>query len=146
MINVCLVGSDIKKELALLQSQHNITTNALYETSFEALLDAIEKLSPDVLVISDQTNQLSADELCFYVSLRLSKTKTIIITDKPATYEQLKLSGFTCRGFVAFEQRHAIVRAVRVVHDGEAWIPRKLVTDVLDKLAKEEKRHNCINN
>ncbi len=146
MISVCLVGSDIKKELALLQSQHNIITNALYETSFEALLDAITKLKPDVLVISDQSNQLSADELCFYVSLRSTQTKTIIITDKPATYEQLKLSAFTCRGFVAYEQRHAIVRAVRVVYDGEAWIPRKLVTDVLDQLAREEKQHNLVKN
>ncbi|BDZ73396.1 MULTISPECIES: hypothetical protein [Methylophaga] len=144
MINVCLVGSDIKKELALLQSQHNITTNALYDSSFEILLEAIAKSKPDVLVISDRTDELSADELCFYVNLRSPHTKTIIITDKPATYEQLKLSAFTCRGFVAYEQRHAIVRAVRVVHDGEAWIPRKLVTDVLDHLAKEEKRQNLI--
>jgi hypothetical protein len=30
------------------------------------------------------------------------------------------------------------------VHDGEAWIPRKLVTDVLDHLAIEEKQQNLI--
>ncbi|KKM20133.1 hypothetical protein LCGC14_1648640 [marine sediment metagenome] len=139
MIKVCLVGSDVDKEFALLQTQYNITVAKMAEKSFDDLLLQIVSENPDVLVISDAMSSLSADDLCLYVSLQIPSAKTVIITDKPASYERLELSGFACRGFITYEQRHAIVRAVKVVHDGESWIPRKLVSDVLDRLASQTK-------
>ncbi|WP_438971425.1 hypothetical protein [Methylophaga sp.] len=134
-MRVCLIGNDIVKEKALLQSQADIHLSIITATEHEAILAEVTQINPDILVISDASSQFSADEVCLMTHVRSPDTKTLIITELEADYARLEQSDFTCRGFVQYEQRHAIVRAVRVVNDGESWLPRKLITELLDNLA-----------
>ena len=135
MIKVCLIGTDVDKEKALLDSQPDISLQRVTLTDLDSMLKEIIMHGPDILVISDICGQLDADALCLHTYLRNPVIKTLIITAEDADYQRLEATGFSCKGFMLHEQRHAIVRAVRVMNDGEAWLSRKLVTTVLDQLA-----------
>ena len=45
----------------------------------------------------------------------------------------LENSGFRARGYITPDQHEALAKAVRVVFDGEAWLPRKFVTEMLNR-------------
>jgi DNA-binding NarL/FixJ family response regulator len=62
-------------------------------------------------------------------------TRCLILTDEQPTFEMLQMSGFRARGYILPEQRSDIVRAVRVVEDGEAWLPRRLVAEMLNRFS-----------
>ncbi len=141
MIKVCLIGEDIAKEKALLESQSGITLHTIALADTEAMLKVVCDIRPDILVLSDVNCKLPADELCMHAYLRAPDIKTLIISEDEADYARLEATGFSCKGFMLHQQRHAIVRAVRVMHDGEAWLSRKLVTTVLDKLASDGIAH-----
>lgn len=135
MIRVCLIGKDITKEKALLDSQSGINVHLVEMDDFDQMLDAITRSQPHVLVISDVCGELDADALCMHTYLRRPETKTLIISDHEADYTRLEATGFSCKGFMLHQQRHAIVRAVKVISDGESWLSRKLVTKLLNELA-----------
>ena len=67
----------------------------------------------------------------------------LILTDKAPTYEMLKNSGFRARGYITSDQHSALAKAVRVVFDGEAWLPRKLVTEMLNRYAATFLKQNA---
>ncbi len=136
MIKVCLIGEDIAKEKALLNSQVGIVVHDIAMAETETMLKAVCDIRPDILILSDMGSHLLADELCVYIHLRAPYIKTLVITEHEADYARLEATGFSCKGFMLHHQRHAIVRAVRVLHDGEAWLSRKLVAKVIDELAK----------
>lgn len=135
MIKVCLIGSNVAKEQALLKSQSEIDVHRVAVGEFDDMLTQVTQINPAILVLSDVDSELDADELCLHTYLRNPEIKTLIITEHEAGYDRLEATGFSCKGFMLHEQRHAVVRAVRVVNDGEAWLSRKLVTKVLDQLA-----------
>jgi DNA-binding NarL/FixJ family response regulator len=135
MIRVCLIGANVGKEKALLESQPEIQLHAIDMDDTETMLKTVCRIHPDILVLSEVGCTLPANELCLHAYLRAPDIKTLIITEHEADYEQLEATGFSCKGFMPYEQRHSIVRAVRVMYDGEAWLSRKLVTKVLDELA-----------
>lgn len=135
MIKVCLIGANVAKEQALLKSQPEIDLHRVNLGEFEGMLKQVAQINPAILVLSDVDSNLDADQLCFHTYLRNPDIKTLIITEQEAGYDRLEATGFSCKGFMLHQQRHAVVRAVRVVNDGEAWLSRKLVTTVLDQLA-----------
>jgi DNA-binding NarL/FixJ family response regulator len=135
MIRVCLIGADIAKEKALLESQSDISVSVVEIADLDQMLDDISRSRSHILVISDVGADFDADGLCLHTYLRHPDIKTLIITEEDADYGRLDATGFSCKGFMLHEQRHAIVRAVKVVNDGEAWLSRKLVTTVLNQLA-----------
>ncbi|MCX4193817.1 hypothetical protein [Methylophaga sp. OBS1] len=137
MIKVCLIGKDTAKEKALLESQPGIALHVIATAETDVMLKAVCDIRPDILIVSDVGGQLSADELCMHTYLRAPDIKTLIITEHEADYARLEATGFSCKGFMLHQQRHAIVRAVRVMYDGEAWLSRKLVTTVLNQLASQ---------
>lgn len=137
MIKVCLVGTEVAKEKSLLESQADIDLTVIEQKDVDTVLACITRELPNILILSDSIGSDLADELCQLSYLHSPDTKTLIICKQEAGYERLQHTGFSCRGFILHEQRHAIVRSVRVVNDGESWLSRKLVTAMLDKLAKD---------
>lgn len=135
MIRVCLIGKDTAKEKALLNSQSGIEVQTIEVGDFDHMLDYITRIHPHILVISDVGSDIQADNLSLHTYLRCPDVKTLIITEHDADYARLENTGFSCKGFMLHEQRHVIVRAVRVLNDGEAWLTRKLVSSVMDHLA-----------
>lgn len=150
MIKVCLIGADVEKEKSLLESQSGIFLKRIPIASLDEMLDDIAINTPDILVISDVCGNIDADSLCLHTYMLNPAIRTLIITTEDADYQRLENTGFSSKGFMLHEQRHAIVRAVRVMHDGEAWLSRKLVTAVMDHLASSslaaKRKPRLINN
>lgn len=143
MIRVCLIGADVDKEIALLQSQSEIALTRVELDELDTMLSDVVRANPDVLVMSDVCGQLDADSLCLHAYLHNPSIKTLIITAEEADFARLERTGFSCKGFMLHQQRHAIVRAVRVMHEGESWLSRKLVTAVMDHLASSQLNPNA---
>jgi len=135
MITVCLVGVDVVKEKTLLGSQSGIVLHQISNAALDEMLGDIARHDPDILVISDVGGQIDADTLCLHTYMQNPAIKTLIVTSQDADYQRLERTGFSCKGFMLHQQCHAIVRAVRVMYDGEAWLSRTLVTAVIDHLA-----------
>jgi DNA-binding NarL/FixJ family response regulator len=135
MINVALIGTDMSKEQALLSNVPDVRLSSIPLSDFDTMLNQVAHQHPDIVVLSDIRNSLDVDDFCMHIYLRTPEIKTLIVTETEFDYKRLEKTGFSCKGFMPYEQRHAIARAVKVIHEGESWLSRKLVTELLDHLS-----------
>ena len=78
---------------------------------------------------------IDAAMLCHFLSKRYPTAQSLFIIDEIPTFEMLQDTGFKARGYITSEQQNKLVDAVRVVHDGEAWLPRTLVAEMLNRFS-----------
>ena len=135
MINVVVISNNPATELSALSEQSNMSVTKVLPTTIENIVEQIGERHPDIIIIADSTESNNKDLLCCFLAKQYKYARHLILTDKAPTYEMLETSGFRARGYIAPEQHSAIVKAVRVVFDGEAWLPRKLVTEMLNRYA-----------
>ena len=133
MINVVIISNDSAEELALLSQQSDMNVLLVVPTTLDDTLEQVGRSQPDIIIIEHGIGNSSADILCHHVSKQYPDASCLMLTEKPPNFEMLQNSGFKARGYITPEQRSDLDRAVRVVHDGEAWLPRKLVTDMLNR-------------
>lgn len=134
MIRVALISSSSdSSEIQLLSKQADLNSIAIVPTNIQSLVDQLKLFMPNILVIEDSVENVSIDGLCHYLSKYFPNARSLILTSDKPTFERLQNSGFKARGYIMPEQRTQLDKAVRVVSDGEAWLPRKLVTDMLNR-------------
>jgi two-component system NarL family response regulator len=64
------------------------------------------------------------------------RTKVILLTDKDSEACTLEALAYGARGYLDKSELVTFLpRAVRVVDGGEAWVPRKMVARIMDRLA-----------
>jgi DNA-binding NarL/FixJ family response regulator len=78
---------------------------------------------------------IDAAMLCHFLSKRYPDAQSLFITDEIPTFEMLQSTGFKARGYITKEQQDKLADAVRVIHDGEAWLPRTLVAEMLNRFS-----------
>jgi DNA-binding NarL/FixJ family response regulator len=137
MIKTLLVGKNFVEEKALIDQCDDIQATYTGLQSMDAILQQVKTSKPHIVIIDEQNSAETADELCLLINLSCPKSQVMIITDESPDILRLRASGFKCRGYITSAQRRKIVKAIEVVHAGEAWLPRKLVADLLDHLAKD---------
>lgn len=135
MIKLVIISEDATADMQLLSQQSDISASTITPTSVTETINKIGQQNPNIIVIEDGPDNSTADVFCHYISTHYSDVRCLILTDQRPTFEMLRNSGFKARGYITSEQRHLLARAVRAVHDGEAWLPRKLVSDMLDRFA-----------
>lgn len=133
MIRIALISSSPDSDLQFLSEQADFNVVAIAPTKIQTLVEQLTLSAPDILIIEHSVENVSVDGLCYYLSKYFANLRTIILTDGKPTFEMLQNSGFKARGYIQPEQRSQLDKAVRVVNDGEAWLPRKLVTDMLNR-------------
>jgi len=132
MINVVLISND-KTVQQRLAAQTDLQLTVLQASTVDETVRLAKQHSPDI-IISEQKME-NNDIFCHFLSKTFPSAKNIILVEDFPTFTMLQNSGFKVRGYLTPEQKHLIVKAVRVVHDGEAWLPRKLVAEMLDHYA-----------
>jgi DNA-binding NarL/FixJ family response regulator len=137
MIKTLLVGKNFDVEKALIDKNEGIKAVYTDLASMDAILQQVKTNQPHIIIIDEQNSSETADELCLLINLSYPQSKVMIISDKVPDVYRLRASGFKCRGYITNVQRDKIVKAIQVVHAGEAWLPRKLVADLLDYVAKD---------
>lgn len=135
MIDVVIISNDSTADMALLSQQSDMNVSAVLPTTLEDTLKQVGQSQPSIIVIEHGIANSSADFLCHYVSKQYPNSRCLmLIRDKPS-FEMLQNSGFKARGYLTLDQRSILDRAIRVIQDGEAWLPRKLVTEMLNRFA-----------
>ncbi len=136
MINVAIISNNASKELALLSAPGDINAIAIEPKNVATVDGQLVLFKPDIIVIEHSPAEgVSTDMLCFHLSKQFPKAHNIILSATHPTYEMLQNSGFQSRGYITPDKRDQIEKAIRVVIDGEAWLPRKLVTEMLNRLS-----------
>ncbi|HAO24258.1 MAG TPA: hypothetical protein DCQ49_03945, partial [Methylophaga sp.] len=104
------------------------------DTIDSAVLE-IKAANTDITVLEQHHDRINTDILCLILATNLPQNQTIILSDQTPDFEQLKATGFRARGYITPSQHDKLVKAIRAVHDGEAWLPRRLVADMLNHFA-----------
>ncbi|MFT7234767.1 MAG: DNA-binding NarL/FixJ family response regulator [Methylophagaceae bacterium] len=135
MINIVVVSNNQSKALGSLSKQSDMSVVKVLPTSLEGIVEQIGDKHPDIMIIADSTETDNQDLLCHFLAKHYQGARHLVLTGASPNYEMLENSGFRARGYITPDQHSFIAKAVRVVFDGEAWLPRKLVTELLDRHA-----------
>jgi len=134
VINVVLVGRTIASLINL--AEHNdLKINVIDPETVDTAVLAIIAAKADITVLEQNNERINADILCLVLATNYEHNQTLILSDKTPDFNQLKATGFRARGYITPSQHDKLVKAIRAVHDGEAWLPRRLVADMLNHFA-----------
>jgi DNA-binding NarL/FixJ family response regulator len=105
-------------------------------TASEDEVARIKRLKPLVLLVN--LNQCADEDCAFLLSLRREcpEALMVLLTDDSILERQIvQALEIGARGFLKYEtvQLH-LSKAVRVVGRGEAWVPRKMLGDLMGQL------------
>lgn len=134
MIKVAVLGEHTLAgcDLAAADDLQIITLTA---KNLNQAIDDIIGLNADVVVLDQDNEDLHADVVCSFLAKQHSKAQTLIMTSQNPTFDMLSQTGFSARGYILPAHRPVLAKAIRAVHDGEAWLPRRLVAEMLDHFA-----------
>jgi DNA-binding NarL/FixJ family response regulator len=127
MIKVVVV-SNSSTHIELLAQFSDISSVHVIPDTIDQVIEEVGLASPDITVIEDATDSMTADMLCYELSQFFPETRSIILIDGQPTFDMLQNSGFKARGYLTLDQWLALP-------DGEAWLPRKLVAEMLNRFA-----------
>jgi two-component system, NarL family, response regulator DegU len=120
--------------LHLLQQEQGIAVVGEAKNAPEALR-AVEQLKPDILLLS--MSLLARQEITLVSTLRRMSpgTKVILLTHCTAEAQILKALSHGASGCIEEEiLSRLLLKAVRLVSAGEAWVPRRLVNRIIEFL------------
>lgn len=138
-ISVVIAGG--LRELAfcrrLLEPERGIAVVGEVPNGLDALA-AVARLRPRVLLLDFDRPRLDALVALPRIRLRSPRTKVILLRTR-RTSETLILEALS-RGARGYLDRAAVPtflpKAVRAVDAGEAWVPRRMVSKILDRLMR----------
>jgi DNA-binding NarL/FixJ family response regulator len=99
------------------------------------VITSVAKLKPHILLLN--FNLLKRKRIPLLQTLRLSspKTKVILLIRRARETTLLKALSYGIRGYLRESLLTTFLpKMVYVVNDGEAWVPRKMVSKILDYL------------
>lgn len=134
MIRVALVG-EAQAMQALLENVPDMQVQRIDGDSINGVVDNLLGTPPDIVVIDKHNARLDAEVLCSFVSRHVPNVSVLLLTDPNPDFSMLQNTGFTARGFVTTDQYGMLEKAVRAIYDGEAWLPRRLVAEMLNRFA-----------
>ena len=135
MINTVIVSHNAEAETLLLANQTEMKVSHIVPSTIEKVVLQVAAVNPDIIIIDHGLDDINADILCHFLNQKCPDSRSIMLIDTQPSFEMLENSGFKVRGFLTVEQRPLLAKAIRVVHEGEAWLPRKLVADMLNRFA-----------
>jgi len=135
MINVVLVGNNVETENQQLSKHIDIKVAVIAPSTLEDTVAQAEPFQADIFILKHAEEDIDAAMLCHFLSKRYPDAQSLFVIDEIPTFEMLQNTGFKARGYITKEQQGKLVDAVRVVHDGEAWLPRTLVAEMLNRFS-----------
>jgi DNA-binding NarL/FixJ family response regulator len=135
MINVVIIGSNIEAEKQLLAQHNDMNVSFVHPSTIEVTVSQVGLFQPDIFILKNDEENINVDMLCHFLSKSYPDAHSLFLTLESPTFEMLQDSGFKARGYVTPEQQQKLAKAVRVIHDGEAWLPRTLVAEMLNRFS-----------
>jgi len=135
MINVTIISNRPSVHTKRLPPHSDFEVTEVVPSTLTETIAAVDLAKPDMIVLEHGVENVSVDMLCHVLNKKHPYARSVILVTEKPTFEMLQNSGFKARGYLTPEQWPLLEKALRVVHDGEAWLPRKLVTDMLNRFA-----------
>ncbi|MFQ5962532.1 MAG: response regulator [Candidatus Methylomirabilales bacterium] len=103
------------------------------------ILRVVEEAHPDVLLCDLSLMEVSGSEILPEIRERSPGTKVLILTTNFERQQVFHALRDGARGYLQKSVSDVkLLKAIRVVHAGEAWIERSVVGDLLDDLPRQE--------
>lgn len=131
MISVHIIDDTLKIKGALGDFESNI----LVSEGKDVAINVVEKIQPDVVLLNFNVAKQDTSN-CIRLILTVSpESKIVIIADKLEEEELINCLLAGAKGYQEIQQLDTYVgKLITVVFDGEAWVTRKMVSILLDKL------------
>ena len=133
MINVVIFNPVSDAVKRVLEQQTDIWLKDVQPYILDDVVAQVGHQHPDIFIITQNIGHMNGDVLCHFLSKYYPTAQSLILVNEEPTFDVLKSSGFKARGYIVKGQQAKIAKAVRAVHSGEAWLPRKLVAEMLDR-------------
>jgi DNA-binding NarL/FixJ family response regulator len=99
-------------------------------------MDVVNELKPDVVLLYIIMPKMDGIEIIPPIRQKSPKTKVLVLTsvmDKAVIFKALKAGA---KGYISNDEGSSdLIKAIQVVHRGELWIDRKLMSRFFDKEA-----------
>ncbi len=141
MIDVVIISNHPARDFGDLSKQKDMVIRKVLPTSVDNIVVQIGRKVPNIIIIADSIMATSRHKLCHFLSEQYVSSRVLVLTGQAPTFDMLARSGFHAKGYVMPEQQSKLAKAVRVVSDGEAWIPRRLVTEVVNRCTNYPMQH-----
>lgn len=135
MINIVIVGNEVEAETKQLMKHEDMVIATISPSTLEDTVAQASRFQPDIFILKHGEEEIDAEMLCHFLSKSYPDAQTLFLTSETPTFEMLQDSGFKARGYITSGQHEKLATAVRVVHDGEAWLPRTLVAEMLNRFS-----------
>lgn len=135
MIDVVIFSPIIDIVKRILEQQIDIRLIDVQPLILDDVVAQVGRQHPDIFIITQDSDSahMNSGVLCHFLSKHYPAAQSLILINEQPTFEMLRSSGFKARGYILKNQQIEIDKAVRAVHSGEAWLPRKLVAEMLDR-------------
>jgi len=133
-----LIADDQQKNrmtcLALLRHEKKIHVVGEARNGLEVII-GVAKLKPHILLLNFNLLKRKGIPLLQTLRLRSPKTKVILLIRRAREATLLKALSYGVRGYLRESLLTTFLpKMVHDVNNGEAWVPRKMVSKILDHL------------
>jgi DNA-binding NarL/FixJ family response regulator len=120
----------------LLESQKDIRVVGEARSGLDAAT-AAEKLKPSIMLLDLALFDADSTALLPVIRRKSPRTRVLLLSDSTPEALTLEALSHGARGFLDKATLGTYLsRAVRAVNAGEAWVPRKMVAKIMDRLAR----------
>lgn len=133
MINVVIFSPISDAVKRVLEEQSDIWLTDVQPSFLDDVVVQVGPQHPDIFIITQDSEHLNGGILCHFLSKHYPTAQSLILINEDPTFEMLRSTGFKARGYIVKGQQIEIDKAVRAVHSGEAWLPRRLVAEMLNR-------------
>ena len=120
----------------LLAPEKGIKVVGEARSGLEAIT-AVERLKPSVLLLDAALSKGDAASLLPLIRRKSPRTRVLLLTEHA---QESRTLDSLCRGARGYLEKPTLgtylPRAVRVVASGQAWVPRRMVARIMDRLAR----------
>lgn len=122
--------------IRLLQPEKGIGVVGQARSGVEVIA-AVARLKPHILLLELNLSRGKGIVLLRALRQKSPRTKVILFTRRAPESRTLEALSYGAMGYLEEKVISTFLpKAVRVVHGGEAWIPRKMVARIIDRLAQ----------
>lgn len=137
MIRVGLLGEKTRHFCGALEDQPDIQLYEIAIGSLTQIMTAIIDNRLEILILDHENTALHPDIVCAFIKQKSLNAKILVLSQYEPDFHMLKKTGFSVRGYISPEQKSLLKKAVIAVHADEAWLPRRLVAEMLDRFASD---------
>jgi len=120
----------------LLEPERGIRIVGEARNGIEAV-SAVARFKPNIVLLDAALINGTAASLIALIRRKSPHTRVLLLTDRAPAARTLDTLSHGARGYLEKASLPAYLpRAVRVVSSGQAWVPRKMVARIIDRLVR----------